>query len=647
MTYSIVGILAALILLISNRDILWNTGKEITETSKNYRWFIMAILLYLITDISWGILEANRLTLILYIDTTVHFIAMALAVLMWTRYVVLYLGNSDFFGKFLLYAGRVFFAFQVAAVTANLFTPVMFWFDDEGMYHAGSARYVALALQIILFLMTSVYTLSVTSKTEGSVKHRHLTIGLFGIAMTMFIAIQVFYPLLPLYAMGYMLGTCLMHSFVVEDEKEEYRRGLEEALQREHRQTVELNESREALRDALAETEFANKAKTDFLSNMSHEIRTPMNAIIGLNNILMNDPETSDHIREQLGKIDSAAQHLLEIINDILDMSRIEAGRVIVSKEPFSLAESLEQVNTIISGQCNDKGIEYECRTEGKIDDYYVGDAMKLRQVLINLLSNAVKFTDDGGKISFITEEGPRYNGKAVIRFIISDTGIGMSEDYLTKLFDPFSQENSAITNKLGSTGLGMSITKSFIELMNGNIDVKSEKDKGTVFTVTLTLEESEMTDAPDVKDDAADGHEDRETPSLEGHRILLAEDMPVNAEIMMMLLSSWGIEADLAEDGRIAVDKFAGHEEGHYDAVLMDMRMPVMDGLEAAKTIRAMERKDAKSIPMIALTANAFDNDVQRSMQAGLNAHLSKPVKPDELFDTLGKLIRADSTEI
>ena len=635
--------LAALVLIIINRDVLRNTDKEGNqETTRNYRLFILAILLYLVTDISWGILEAHGLTAILYADTTVHFIAMALAVLMWTRYVVSYLGVSDGFGRFLLNAGRVFFAFQVAAVTANLFTPVMFWFDDDGSYHAGTARYAALALQIVLFLMTSVYTISATSRTEGSVKHRHFTIGIFGIAMTMFIAVQVFYPLLPLYAMGYMLGTCLLHSYVVEDEKEESRRDLEEALQREHRQMEELNESREVLRNALAETEHANNAKTAFLSNMSHEIRTPMNAIIGINNIVMNDPETSDSVREQLGKIDSAAQHLLGIINDILDMSRIESGRVTMGKEAFSLTESLEQVNTMISGQCRDKGIEYECRTEGKIDEYYVGDAMKLRQVLINLLSNAVKFTPEGGRIVFITEEGQRYNGKAVLRFIINDTGIGMSEEYLTKLFDPFSQEDSTYTNKLGSSGLGMAITKSIVELMNGSIEVKSEKEKGTTFTVTVTLEESDM------KEIAAEAEPDPEVQEgaaadLEGCRVLLAEDMPVNAEIMLMLLSTKRMEADLAENGRIAVDKFAEHEEGYYDAVLMDMRMPEMDGLEAAKAIRSMDRKDAGTIPIIALTANAFDNDVQRSMQAGLNAHLSKPVDPVVLFRTMGELIGKD----
>ncbi|MBQ1449057.1 MAG: PAS domain-containing protein, partial [Coriobacteriales bacterium] len=246
-----------------------------------------------------------------------------------------------------------------------------------------------------------------------------------------------------------------------------------------------------ALKEALNEAEQANKAKTAFLSNMSHEIRTPMNAIIGLNNIALNEPDVPPKVVEYLTKIGDSAQHLLGIINDILDMSRIESGRMAIRNEEFSFAKGLEQVNTIISGQCRDKGLEYECRVNGKIDDYYIGDDMKLKQVMISILGNAVKFTPEGGKVTFLIEEGPRFDRKASLRLVISDTGIGMSEEYLPHLFDAFSQEDSSSTNVYGSTGLGMPITKSIVELMNGQIDVESEKGVGTTFTVTVTLGES------------------------------------------------------------------------------------------------------------------------------------------------------------
>ena len=531
----------------------------------------------------------------------------------------------------------------------------------------------------------------------------------------------------------------------------------------------ELARQRESLSIALEEANQANKAKTAFLSNMSHEIRTPMNAIIGLDRIVLNDPGISETTREHVEKIGLSAQHLLSIINDILDMSRIESGRVTVKNEEFSFAKTLAQVNTIISGQCRDKGIEYECLLKGAVDDYYIGDDMKLRQVMINILGNAVKFTPSGGAVRFVVEAVARYKGRSTLRFIISDTGVGMSQDYLPRLFDAFSQEDSSSTNRFGSTGLGMAITKNYVDLMNGTISVESEKQKGTTFTVTVTLidcdhkndGEAENVLLPHelcvlvIDDDpiacehaqlvlgqvgvicekalsgaeglqmtklraarrepynliladwrmpdmdgiettrqirAAVGNETpviiltsynwdeiadeakaagvdtfaakplfagtvldefreafkkknaklvRATADLKHRRILLAEDVTVNAEIMIMVLSMREIQAEHAENGRIAVEMFEEHEAGYYDAILMDMRMPEMDGLEATRKIRAMNRSDAKRIPIIALTANAFDEDVQRSMQAGLNAHLSKPVEPEILFETLEGLLQ------
>ena len=768
MTYSIIGILASILLVIINQDILLkHDGQTLTKTQRTYRLFLVGVLAYLITDLLWGLLYSRRLTALLFADTSVHFAAMVGAVMLWTQYVVSYLDTGSAYERILKVAGRVFFALELVFIAVNFFTPVLFWFDEEGVYQAGVARYATLGIQIIMFLATAVYTLFVASKSKGRVRLRHLTIGFFGIAMMTLITVQVFFPLLPLYAMGCMLGISLLHSFVVEDEKEEYRRGLEEAAKRDQEQKTKLTESQEALKDALAVAESANRAKTAFLSNMSHEIRTPMNAIIGLNNIAMNDPTASDQVKEYLGKIGASAQHLLGIINDILDMSRIESGRMTIKKEEFSFAKALEQVNAIVRNQCHDKGIAYDCQTTGQVDDYYIGDVMKLKQVMINVLGNAVKFTPKGGSVRFLIEEGRRYNRNAVLKLIISDTGIGMSKEFLPHIFDPFSQEDATSTSKYGSTGLGMPITKSIVELMNGYIDVVSEKGKGSTFTVTLTLGESDRkrqmedsgltphdmsvlvidddpialehaeiilsqvgircetaesgwegidkvrvrhgrredydliiidwkmpeidgiettrqirkivgADTPviiltsfnwdEIADEAREAGADTfvskplfastvmdefaeafrsknealrgKTADLKGRRVLLAEDVAVNAEIMMMVLGMREMEVDLAENGLVAVNLFESHEAGYYDAILMDMRMPEMDGLEATRTIRGLQRDDAKTIPIIALTANAFDEDVQQSMQAGLNAHLSKPVEPAVLFETLEKLI-------
>ncbi|MBQ2072933.1 MAG: response regulator [Oscillospiraceae bacterium] len=410
---------------------------------------------------------------------------------------------------------------------------------------------------------------------------------------------------------------------------------------------AEMRESmakNEALAEALTVAEDASRAKTAFLSNMSHEIRTPMNAIIGLDTLALHDAGLSEQTRDYLEKIGASARHLLGLINDILDMSRIESGRVILHKEEFSLGAVLEEINTMVMSQCSDKGLHYECRVLSEMDDWYVGDATKLKEVLINILSNAIKFTEAPGSVTMTVRRTAQFEDQSTLCFRVQDTGIGMDQEFLPKIFDPFSQEDGSTKNKYGSTGLGMAITKNIVEMMNGTISVESEKGVGTVFTVFVTLKNSEHEEAATA---AAPGQEaasasggDGQRPTLAGRRILLAEDIEINAEIMMDVLSMEEIEADHAENGRIAVEMFSASTPGSYSAILMDIRMPEMDGLEAAAAIRALDRPDAKKIPIIALTANAFDEDVQRSLQAGMNAHLSKPVEPDHLYRTLEDLI-------
>ncbi len=540
-------------------------------------------------------------------------------------------------------------------------------------------------------------------------------------------------------------------------------------IDEEMRESLAKNQ---ALSDALKTAEDASKAKTVFLSSMSHEIRTPMNAIIGLDALALNEPDISDTTKDYLEKIGTSAQHLLSLINDILDMSRIESGRMTLKNEEFAFSKLLEQINVIFSGQCSDKGLMYDCHIQGHIDDFYIGDSIKLRQVLINILGNAVKFTPKGGKVGLDIAKKSEFDGRSVLEFKISDTGIGMSEEYLPKIFEAFSQEDGGSTNKYGSSGLGMAITKSIVEMMNGEIVVDSKKGEGTTFTVNVTLRNSDrklsdegddmdihpedmkvlvIDDDPVACDQAKlilsragidsdvvlsgaeaikmvelsearqeqynliivdwqmpemDGVEttkkirsiigsetaviiltsynwddvydeaivagvdsfiskplftddllnefkevlrkkrevisegDTNKADLEGRHILMAEDMEINAEIMINVLEMREIVTDHAVNGKEAVEMYESKPDGYYDAILMDMRMPEMDGLTATKKIRSLDKADAKTIPIIALTANAFDEDVQQSLQAGLNAHLSKPVEPDVLFDTLERLI-------
>ena len=330
----------------------------------------------------------------------------------------------------------------------------------------------------------------------------------------------------------------------------------------------------EALKDALAVAEEANRAKTAFLSNMSHEIRTPMNAIIGLDNIALSDETIPDSTRGHLEKIGSSAHHLLGIINDILDMSRIESGRMTIKSEEFSFAKTLAQVNTIINGQCSEKGLSYECHMKEDINDYYIGDDMKLRQVMINILGNAVKFTPEGGSVTMTVEAAAHFAGKTTLRFVISDTGIGMSEEYLPKLFEAFSQEDSSTTSKYGSTGLGMPITKSIVELMNGSIDVKSKKGEGTTFTVNVTLLDSQHK-----------AQDETGTIHPQDMCVLVIDDDPIACEHAQVVLGQVGISCEKALSGQEGLEmakvRFARREP--YNLILVDWKMPDMDGVETS----------------------------------------------------------------
>ena len=381
----------------------------------------------------------------------------------------------------------------------------------------------------------------------------------------------------------------------------------------------------------------ANEAKSQFLSRMSHEIRTPINAIIGLDSIALRDESISPHTRDELTKIGASARHLLSIINDILDMSRIESGRMELKEEVFSFRDFLEQIGVIVGGQCEDKGLQFTCVEATSLDGYFLGDSLKLKQAIINILGNSVKFTDPPGEITLTVEQTNVSEDKAMLRFAMKDTGIGMDPEFIPKLFEAFSQEDTANTTRYGGSGLGMAITKSIVEMMEGEIQVESEKGRGTTFFVTVALDR--------VKEEDAVKALQMDSPSgqiimLKGLHLLIVEDQEMNAEVLTDLLELEDMSSEWAKNGQLGVDVFAQSEEGHFDAILMDMRMPVMDGITATREIRKLARPDAATIPIIALTANAFEEDVKQCLQAGMNAHLSKPVDIDRLKETLGQLL-------
>ena len=1041
MYYSAIGILAVLILFIVNHDILFGRRVSFDKPAwKMYRRFLFVVFLYYITDILWGFFESRKMVVPLFADTTVYYIAMAAGVLYWAGFTVAYSEEKNPFGQFIRAAFNVLAALILVLSVINIFTPILFTVSADCVYEALPLRYAVLGIQILLLLLISVYAFAWMSRQKaGSVKRqRFMILASFGLIMTVFLTMQLWFPYLPLYTVAYMLATSMLHSFVVNDEKEEYLQELAEAkqvteiketmtslldnmpalaftkdaetgvylacnqafaeyahketpdgvvgltdaeifdaetarhfteddrtalslskpyvffedvpdaagnqrqfqttklkytdtsgrlcllgmcedmtdmvrIQHENAMTKEayetavssglmynriaqtlardytdmfqvntdteefieyrrggegsaLAEARrgwhffsdcvaemaegiyaddretfrqamtrktlmkalslkdtfimtyrqmedgnpvyvsmkvsrmeddetfiivgitnvdaemrdavaksEVLAEALASAEEANKARSSFLSSMSHEIRTPMNAIIGLDTLALKKDNLDDATREHLEKIGVSARHLLSVINDILDMSRIESGHIALRKEEFSLSALMEAASARAAELCGEKGLTYEGKILNETAEYFIGDDGKIKEVLNNILSNAVKFTEAPGSVTLTAEQTALFEDQATLRFIIRDTGIGMDPDYIPHIFDAFSQEDSTNKNRYGGTGLGMAITKRIVEILNGTISVESQKGIGTAVTVTVTLKISDHQEAAEVPIDLgnlyvlvvddepieaehartllaeagirADActsgqealrlmeeqhekhkpynlvlmdwnmpgmngleasaeirkqfeHEStvvvltaynwddireqaervgvdsclpkplsvsglteeigriarrgrapqlRETKraNLAGRRILLAEDLESNAEIMMDILEMENIRTDHAANGRIALEMFAGSEPGTYAAILVDVRMPEMDGLEATAAIRAMKRADAKRIPIIALTANAFDEDVQRSLQAGMNAHLSKPVESDHMIRVLGELVyRAEEAE-
>ena len=401
--------------------------------------------------------------------------------------------------------------------------------------------------------------------------------------------------------------------------------------------TIIYNQSVKNLAIASAEAaENASRAKSRFLSRMSHEIRTPINAIIGLDSIALRDESISPHTRDELNKIGASARHLLSIVNDILDMSRIESGRMELKEEKFSFRDFLEQICIIVDGQCEDKGLRFVCSREEGLEEYYVGDSLKLKQVLINVLGNSVKFTDPPGTITLNVAQTACNDERATLRFEMTDTGIGMDKEFIPRLFEAFSQEDTGNTTRYGGSGLGMAITRSFVEMMGGTIRVESEKGLGSSFTVTVTLGRAKENEKAETA-----GKEAKSAEVLpDGLHLLIVEDQKMNAEVLADLLELENMSSEWAENGRRGVEMFAESEKGRFDAILMDMRMPVMDGLTATGKIRKLDRPDASTIPIIALSANAFEEDVRQCLDAGMNAHLSKPVDLDRLKETLGRLL-------
>ena len=422
------------------------------------------------------------------------------------------------------------------------------------------------------------------------------------------------------------------------EQKAEYEKRNNEiqtqAMKEMEESNKKLKKAKDITTEALQTAENANKAKTDFLSNMSHDIRTPMNAIIGMTSLIRYDAGNKDKVIEYADKIDISSQHLLGIINDVLDMSKIEAGKTVFKYNDFSILNFIQEINTLFQSQIDEKKQTLTIIKENIRHEWVNGDQVHLMQIFSNLVSNAVKYTQEGGKIQFLVEEcETKSSVYAKYRFLVSDNGMGMSADFKETIFDPFTRAESSMTNKIQGTGLGMAITRNLVKAMGGTIDLESELGQGSCFEVLIDMRIAEERTIALAAQEEIDEQDDN---ILQGMRFLCAEDNELNAEILMELLKIEGAECIICENGERVLETFEQSAPGDYDMILMDVQMPVMNGYEATKAIRRSSHELAMTIPIIAMTANAFSEDIQHSLAAGMNAHVSKPVEMKVLEKTI-----------
>lgn len=398
------------------------------------------------------------------------------------------------------------------------------------------------------------------------------------------------------------------------------------------RENHEYMENEKRIKEQL---EVANRSKSEFLSRMSHDIRTPMNAIVGMTEIADMHRDEQDRVLDCVAKIRRESIHLQTLINDVLDISKIESGKLTINNEVINIKDITDGINIAVSSLVGKKNIDYTYNEHDIISGCIRADGLRLTQIYMNLLSNAIKYTPDGGKVEFdVCQELSPEEGKAVLVVTVSDTGIGMTPEVMADMYSEFSRAVDTRVNRIEGSGLGLAIVKSFTELMGGTIDATSEPGKGSTFVSRITVElvsEDALTDA-----NASDGIEN----CIDGRRILLAEDNELNYEIASEILSMYGAEIEWAENGQLAVELFSESDSGYYDIILMDMQMPVMNGIEATRAIRALDRPDAGEIPIIAMTANAFDEDKRECLDAGMNGHVAKPVEVDKMMSVISEVL-------
>lgn len=551
------------------------------------------------------------------IAMTIYVISMPLLAAVWTGYAYVMSHKEYTLQQLQRKIGYMFIPYGIYALVAltNPFTGLFFHLTDDMEYSRG-VLFMPVGVGSIMFYSVLGLLLVIINRKKIVPAINVALLVSFFIVTGIFIWVQLANP-------GWLIinaSYAVVYVWCDITVEEQRRKAL-------YRQIREKNEE---LSIVAQRAESAAHAKTEFLSRMSHDIRTPMNAIIGLTH-LAREEDDREVVREYLHKIDSSSNFLLGLINDILDMSKIENGELTLKEGPFTKEEFEDSINTVIRPLMDEKQIHFIFQLGDRVDCIQV-DRLRFSQIFFNLLSNASKFTPTGGTVEFLSETIPAKDGLVGMRFYVRDNGIGMSEEFLEHMYDPFSQERSTVGDSTRGTGLGLPIVKSLVDAMGGTISVRSQLGYGTEFTVELYVEPARM------ESTGLAGTMDKD--KLWHARILLVEDNEINIYVAQAILEKVGCQLEIAKNGMEAVETFKASLEDHFDAILMDVRMPLMNGIEATKVIRAMDRKDAKSIPIIAMTADAFDEERQNTLDAGMNYHLAKPINPDKLYSILSEYL-------
>ncbi len=623
--YAYVGVVCAVVIAIILNRVKSTVYKETID--KQFCRSLMFFIAFCTVDALWGIIGSPVYGTMrtAYIISTYGFHLMAAwASFVCSAYVLHHLQLKKKTVRLFQIFRYILITCQMILIFQNLFTGYFFTIDEASVYHSGPLRTVAFFLQFCHYIPIIIYSLMRLARSEEH-KYIYRSSLIFSALPLIFGILQLLYPDGSFYSLGFLITSVTMYAFNVTEQRESYLKG--------YYAKEEAEKARDRIEEALSKAEAASNAKTVFLANMSHDIRTPINGIMGMITLAKKE-EMSENLNKYINKIDVASRHLLSLINDVLDMSRIESGKAEINCDPTDIRVIVDNCSSIIQGEAEEKNVNF-IKEFGKLNHPAVfADILHTRQILINILGNAVKFTPEGGTVTFKARE-KSFNSEentGIYEFTVEDTGIGMEPEFIEHIFEAFSQEGTSSRANYQGTGLGMAISKQLANLMGGEIEVESKPKKGSKFTVTVPF-----------KIDTTEKKEKKSLISetdITGLHIMLVEDNELNMEIASTILKDNGAVITEAENGKIALDTFVNNPPNSFDVILMDIMMPEMNGYEATKAIRSSGKEDADSIPIIAMTANAFAEDKIKAIQSGMNSHTSKPVNFPELVAEITKFI-------